>query len=465
MAISAGLEIGTRALSAHMRALDVVAHNVANANTEGYSRQEVKMSAGQPVLVPTNNKLKPLVAMGTGVKVDSVKRIRNEFLDEQVRDELSELGQWEAKKESYEIVEIAFGEPSEQSLGSVFDRFWNSIHSLAAPDPSDSGLRTQVVSEATLLSDSFNRIDNQLFELQKSLNQDIKLFVNEVNQLIDQISSINSAIVATEAVADANDLNDERTMLVTELNKLIKVNAVVNERGSMTVALGGSVLVSDKTSEHIDLKARTDGSGFYDVVLGESKMPAAIENGKLKGLLDSRDVIIKSYMDEIDTMAGALITSFNAIHQSGYDSYGTAGRDFFKGSDAGDIRVSDELIYDGGKFAASSSKTGLDGNGQNALDMARLRESKTVSNNSLSLEDFYQNVVSTLGIKTQESSNIVDTQSALVRHIKTKIESVSGVSLDEEMSEMLKIQHAYTAAAKYVQTINEILDVLMNLVR
>ncbi len=463
--ISNGLEIGRRALITNMQALDVIAHNVANANTEGYSRQTVSLSATAPTTIPTMNKYSPFASLGTGVKLNNINRIRDEFLDSQMRDESETLGQWDAKQSNYSIIGSALNEPSDQSISSLFDAFWNSWQALTAPDPSSSGVRNQVVSESTLLANTFNRTASQLKELQANDNEDIKNVVTQINDLTDQIAIINKQIVEMSALGSANDLKDQRTKLVTELSTLININYIEDEHGAATLSTAGGILVSGNTAEHIETTVNADNNGYYDVIWSNSKLSVNANNGRLFGLIDSRDTIVQGYIDQLDTTANTLINSVNLQHAKGYDLNGNSGQMFFTGSTASDIALSSEIQSNPSKIAASSSADNPEGNGENGLALARLRDLKLLANDSATIDDYYKGVVSALGIKTQEAGFAVNTQNTIIKQINTKTQSISGVSIDEEMTDMLKFQHSYQAAAKYVTVINQLLDTLMNLVK
>ena len=166
--MSGGIEIAKRSMQAQKYAMDVIGHNIANVNTEGYSRQRIELETSQPVMVPVNNKNKPMASMGTGVQMVAINRIRDNFLDTQKRDISKKYGQFSQERTNYGIIEGIFNEPSTSAISGNLNRFWNSWQSLASPDPTSPGARSNLLSEASVLADSLKQTHQQLIDLQKN---------------------------------------------------------------------------------------------------------------------------------------------------------------------------------------------------------------------------------------------------------------------------------------------------------
>ena len=462
--MSIGLEIAKRALATHKTVLDAIGHNVANVNTEGYSRQKVDLASTQPLEIPVINKNNPFVALGTGVKVSQIRRIRDEFLDTQKRDVSLDYGTWSQQAVSYDMIEGIFNEPSDTGIMANLDAFWNSWQSLAVPDPSDPGARSNLVSQADIMATSFQVTRDQLSDLQKNHNTDIKYTVDKINDYADQLGVLNGQIIVSEATSDANDLRDKRTQILSELSALVNVQYYEDSYGSSTVAVGGSFIVADQNVNHLSVKENSTNGGFYDVVWEESTKQATITGGELYGLIEARDSNVPKYIDYLDEIASELITNVNNQHKQGYASDGTTGSNFFTGSSATDISVTSDLVYDPSRIAASSRSDNIAGNGENAVAIAQIRNSLLMNSNTTSIDSYYQSVISQLGVDTAEAQTFLDTNDSLINQLNNQIQSVSGVSIDEEMSEMIKAEHAYSAAAKYIQVIKNTLDILMSIV-
>lgn len=462
--MSIGLEIAKRALSAHKTVLDVIGHNVANVNTEGYSRQKVDLASTQPLKIPVINKYKPFASLGTGVKVTQIRRVRDEFLDTRKRDVNLDYGTWSQQAVSYQMVEGIFNEPSDTGIIANLDRFWNSWQSLAVPDPSSPGARANLVSQSTILTTSFQVTRDQLTDLQKNHNQDVKYTVGKINDYADQLGVLNGQIVETESSSFANDLRDRRNQLLTELSEIVNVQYYEDSYGSSTVAIGGVFIVADRNVNYLAVEPNNRNAGFYDVVWEDSAKSVAITGGELYGLLEARDTNVPRFIDYLDDVASELISNVNAQHEKGYASDGSTGYSFFSGTSAKDIRVTEELRYDPSKVAASSRADNIAGNGENASAIARIRNALLMNSSTTSIDQFYQSVISQLGVDTAEANTFLDTNDSLIKQLNNQIQSISGVSIDEEMAELIKAEHAYSAAAKYMQVVKRTLDILMSIV-
>jgi len=459
-----GLEIAKRALSAHQTVLDVIGHNVANVNTEGYSRQKVDLASTDPVSIPVINKYKPFASLGTGVKVLQIQRIRDDFLDSQKRDVNLDYGTWSQQAISYEMVEGIFNEPSDSGIIANLNKFWNSWESLAVPDPSSSGARSNLASQATILANSFQVTRDQLTDLQKNHNADINSTVEKINAYADQLGILNGQIVEAESSGYANDLRDKRNVIVSELAQLVNVQYYEDSYGSSTVAIGGAFIVADRNVNHLATESNSKNSGFYDVIWKDSTKLVSITGGELYGLIEARDTNVPKFINYLDDVASQLITSVNDIHKQGYASDGSTGYNFFSGSSARDIHVTEEIKYDPSKISASSRADNIAGNGENASAIANVRNALLMDSNTTSMDQYYQNIISQLGVDTAEAGTFMETNDSLIRQLDNQIQSMSGVSIDEEMSEMIKAEHAYSAAAKYIQVVKNMLDVLMGIV-
>ena len=200
---------------------------------------------------------------------------------------------------------------------------------------------------------------------------------------------------------------------------------------------------------------------FNNVVWADSGKSVSITGGELFGLIQSRDVKVQSYIDGLDSLAKSLMSQVNAVHQAGFGLKGETGLNFFVGTNASDMTVNAELVYDPSKIAASGQNVNMSGNGDTAAAIANIRTKASLNSGSTSINDFYQNLISKMGTATSEAKTKVDMNTAMMTQVDTQIASVSGVSIDEEMSNMIKFEHAYGAAAKYIATVQRTLDDLM----
>lgn len=437
-----GLEMGRRALSAQQRALDVTGHNIANANTAGYTRQEAVLRATMPYTVPAFNCPVAAGQLGTGVEVGQIRRIQDSYINTQIRSENRAAGDWEARNNTLEKLEVIFNEPSEAGLKTVMDQFWEGLQFLSqkANDPS---VRDVVIERGIALAESFNHLDRMLTDLQSDLTQAIALEVQEIDNMSAQIADLNRQIVVLESAGnEANDLRDKRDLLIDELSRLVDVTVTEDPTGYVTVSVGGQDIVDNTTVTSLD--------------------QSWVNGGKLYGMLYSRDTIVPDYLNRLDQMADSFITEFNSIHSAGFGLDGSTGNDFFVGTTAGTIAVSAAIQNDSNLIAAAKAAADLPGDNTNALDLAGLKHHSFGAPINGTLDDYYGGIVAQLGIEAQSAQRMVDNRELLLAQLKIQKQSVSGVSLDEEMTNMIKFQHAYNAAARMTTTMDELLDVIIN---
>ncbi len=459
-----GIEIGRRALLAQQYTMDVVGQNIANINTAGYSRQVVNLETTEPTFVAVMNKNKPLASLGSGVKVAQIQRIRDSFLDSQDRSINMEYGRWNQESQNYSLVEGIFNEPSSTGTASQLDKFWNSWQSLASPDPSNAGVRTNVSSQASILAQGLRGTRKQLVDVQYNNNKDIEIKIAQINDIAKQIATLNGQVVSSAASGDANDLKDKRNKLVGDLSKLINVEYYEDSNSSATIAVGGVFLVSDNSTTNLVAQIDTTNKGYFSVKWENSGQQAYIVAGELHGLLQSRDSITTSFIDQLDSIASTLISSLNSQNRAGFTLNGDAGGDFFTGTSASDIDLSSEIKNNPAKIAASSTAINVSGNGENARAMGDIRNNLLFNTKTTSINEYYQNMISGLGTSASEVSTYLDTNDSLSKQIAKQIASTSGVSMDEEMTNMIKSQQAYNAAAKYIQTVTSCMDTLMKVI-
>lgn len=454
--VNIGLEIGRRALLSAQYALNTSGHNIANVSTPGFTRQQAMMVSTLPF---ESNKMQ----FGTGVKVDSVRRIRSYFLDEQFRQETQRMGRWQALSYSWDQVERIFMEPSDNGFGSILEDFWNSWQDLSI-SPDSMAARAAVKEQASLLINGFHQINNQLTDLQKSLDDDIQSSITYINEIADQLAALNQTIQTAELSGhQANDLRDRRDLLVDELSDYINVETVEQPNGNYTVFIGSMAFVDGVTVSKLELVVKNTGSTVvHDVQFADSPINPEIVNGKLAGYIETRDEIIPERLAEFDQLALSLVEKLNELHKEGYSINGDTNINFFDPdiTGAADIKLNDLILADEGYIAASLN--GEAGDNSNALRIASLRHDHVMANGTATINDFYNSLVGIIGIRTNEASNMAENQTALVFHIENSKQSIEGVSLDEEMVNLIKYEHAYEAAARVITAMDEALSTIIN---
>ena len=239
----AGLQLGLRALQAHQMGLSVTGHNIANANTEGYSRQRITLVPSNPYTAPSFNRPRTPGQMGTGVEVAEIKRVRDEFIEMQLRMESQTTGQWQVLMDGYEQIEMIFNEPSDTGISSSLTAFWKSWQQLSLT-PADLAARAVVRQTGALLADGISHTYTQLHRYREEIDGAIGVKVNRINYLAQQIADLNKQIVAVTVSGDhPNDLLDARDLLVKELAQITNIQAVTDEELQIHISVSGSSLV------------------------------------------------------------------------------------------------------------------------------------------------------------------------------------------------------------------------------
>lgn len=513
-----GLEMAKQTLFAQQSALYTTGHNIANANTEGYTRQRVNFGATRPFPVPAVNRLEIPGQQGTGVEVSSIQRIRDKFLDAQFRTENSRMNHWDTKSHSLSRMERLLNEPSDSGLAKTMDLLWESLHDLAV-HPDKPGARSVVAERAKSVTDTFNHLAKSLEDIQTDLRSEIDNGEDKINSLLRQINRINEQIKTIEPHGYlANDLYDDRDRLIDELSELINIEVEYHksEGGSLDIADGiVSIELVDQRGQSFDDPIMlleedvnyADNYTFIEIDPAEGTVESIIfhpdsdsdkieseayhlidqTQGSLISLISSYsysdgDDVVGDYpemIEQLDQLAFEFTKKFNEIHQEGYDLNRDSGRNFFEElteseGAAKNVTVLKDILDNPSLIAAGylendSEDDRYTGNGENALRLADMFDapipSEDDSNEGLdnrSPREYLQSMISTLGIHAQEANRMKDNTNILRSQVDEQRMSVSAVSLDEEMSNMIKIQHAYNAAARNMTAIDEMIDRIIN---
>ncbi|MDK2785011.1 MAG: flagellar hook-associated protein 1 [Bacillota bacterium] len=465
-----GIEIGRRALMAQQRALETTSHNVANANTKGYSRQEAVLATTSPFSYPGMG----AGQMGTGVAVQRLRRIRESFLDAQFRNETKALGRWEVRRDTLEKLEAILNEPGENGLSKIMDRFFAAWQELAK-NPEGEAARSVVRQEGIALAEAFNHLAAQLNDLSADLTTSVGVRVNEVNSLARQIRDLNAQIVKAESGnMAANDLRDRRDLLLDELAKVVPIQVEEDKYGAVTIVVRDHTLLSGQQVNELNFNPSTGAVTWAD---GAPYVTGSNLYGSLEGLLEARDGLLREYRSRLDELVQNIAEAVNRQHRAGAGLDGSTGLDFFSFDQqrpSVTIKVNDAILSDTKKIAAAAPAidpvTGNPvppppGDGSNALLIAQLKngwDSNGDGKIDVVFSDQYNSWVADLGVRGQEAARMVDNQELLTSQLDSRRQAVSGVSLDEELTNMVRFQQAYNAAARLITAVDEMLDALIN---
>jgi flagellar hook-associated protein 1 len=467
--ISGILSVARSALLAHQAAMEVTGHNIANAETPGYTRQSLLIGQGDPRRMPYGN-------FGTGVRVNTVGRAREALLDQDVRNQLAPSAQARTRRDTLQRIERVFGEPSPSGLAAGMDAFWNAWSDLAA-QPNNQGARTVVRQRAEALVERFHTYSRELQSVETNIRAQARGVLADVNRLTDEIARVNGQVISAESGGhSANDLRDERDRLLDQLGALVPVTVIDRTDGSTQVMLGGRPLVDGTSATTLELTVTLP----LEVRIAGEPSALRTKGGELGALVELVNEDLVNVRTALDDMARALVTDVNAVHRTGWSSTaGGAGNwdplagptgsgvNFFSEDPAsmraGGLRLSDEVRDDVGAIAVGAT---LNATGDNtiALAMAGLRES-TPSALGGSLSGAFQSLIADLAGATRAAVDASEVRTTLTQQAEARRQSTSGVSTDEELMRLMRHQQAYAAAAKVVQTVDEMMDALIGLKR
>lgn len=502
-----GLEMAKQALFAQQSALYTTGHNISNINTKGYSRQRVNFETSSPYPAPSRNRPEIPGQMGTGVQVGTVERIRNQFLDQQFRAENSKAGYYGEKTNALSRMEGILNEPSDSGLSHTMNQFWKSLQDLGT-NPKNSGARAVVAERGLALSETFNHLSESLNSIRTDLKSQIDVTVQDANSLVRQINEINEQVQKVEPHGMLpNDLYDERDRLIDELSQIVNIKVsydnsstssskiaqgivkieLVGEKGNSLE--GGPVyllegkLAQDGASGINELSITESSDGITGIKVGNQTLDSLATVGSLKGLIESYgyvdeagDVkgIYPTMIADLDQLAYEFATEFNRVHSEGRfidgDGNEIFGGDFFiidaEAGAAGTMTVVKDILDDPNLIAASSD--GSAGNSDNALSLGEVLKKPFKNSDGedvlggQSVTGFYQSLIGKLGVDGEEAKRMAGNTAILSAQVERERMSISAVSLDEEMTNMIQFQHAYNAAARSMTSIDEMLDRIIN---
>lgn len=484
------LNIGRTGLAASKKALETTGHNIANANTDGYSRQKVQQTTNVPIT-------KSGLIHGTGVRVTGVNRVHDQFVEKRLRDSTSENEYFQSRADNLRQVEEIFNEIDNGGLNQVLNRFFNSFRDLAN-QPENETIRSVVRDNAKLVIKDFNRIRTTLDQLSRNIDNSMERTVGDINQKIKEIATLNRKIAELEAMhGETGDLRDQRDLAIKALSKIVKIHTYEDEKGNFNVAAKGvGTLVTAANvvplrfgTQGIDQSSNgMDGSGeiFYE---GRPSTPitSSFMKGSLSATTEVRNKDIKNLRENIDQIAYDFINSVNAIHKRGYvnreiqtdesgnpvssfDAQGpVTGINFFKiptsiKDAALNIDMSDDVKSDLSNIATALSPNSS-GDNRVALAISKIQHERFMEGGQSTIEENFLKTVGKVGLESGKAQLDAEQSEGILAQVTNVKERISGVSIDEEAANMVKFQHVYEAAAKVMQTADEMFKTVINIKR
>lgn len=541
--INSVFDIAKSALIASQKAITVTSHNIANANTEGYTRQRAVHETKNPVDFGG-------LFFGTGVDVASVERVYDSYQTMQIRDASSGLSRFETRGNHMAALEAILNDFDGSGLSARLDAFFNSMNDVAA-DPSSYGQRSELLSNARVLTDTFNTASDSFSRDLSSINTGIEQKVDSINSLAARIADFNGQISTIEISGmSANDIRDKRDLLLEELSGIVDINVNENGTGQVDVYIGGSFIVAANKTAELTAAPDPRDPEVLSLMLNGGRLNDRISGGSLKGDFEG----IAGYRDardRVNLLSASIVKEVNQIHSSGYGLDGSTGVDFFSplsvhtnassansggasitGGEVTDlgaltlddyeirfsgpgayniVNLSTDAVVSSGayasgsaiafeglsvvissgsrppqagdrftvsptrnaargmsveisdpkKIAASATLAGLPGDNANALAMAGLREGSSIK--GATFAQFYNAIVTDIGTSANDARINYDAQISFTQELRAAREASSGVSIEEEAINLVKLQRAYEAAAKVMSTVDQMMETILRL--
>jgi flagellar hook-associated protein 1 FlgK len=451
------MDIAQQALMANQEALNVTGNNVANQNTAGYTRQVVSFQTVDAVTLSGS-------AYGSGVTASATSQ-RDRVLEQQVQQQTQTQAQSGALESALQQIQNIFGLSSTTSsasstvLGTAVDSFFSSLSTLAS-NPSDTATRQNVLTAANTLAAAFNSASNQLTQVSTGLNQQVVGDVSQVNSLTKTIASLNTQITALSPNADAGTLEDQRQQAIAQLSQLVGLDQISTDNNGITLTTsGGAVLVSGNQSFAL---STTQVGGKSHILAGGQDVTSNLTGGDLGGVLQARDQQLPSYQSALDSLAFAVGTQVNQQNALGVDGNGNPGAALFSlpAVSSGAAALIQVATADPNAVAAAATGQGSAGN-TNASALANLARANIVSGQTAS--GFLASFLGQIGSDTAAAMTNNSAQQATLAQLTTQRDSLSGVSLDQEASNLTQYQRAYQAASQVFNIANSIMASAINL--
>jgi flagellar hook-associated protein 1 FlgK len=445
-----GISITSSALRAFEAALNITGHNLANVNTEGYSRQIVEFAPYPPLIAYG---FRPFT-VGSGTAIQHVQRVRDQFIEGRFLQTNFEGARLQQMLSTLQHVQTIAAEPGVPGISDALTSFLDAWHQLSAQPDSDSArlhLRLQAENLVARVRDTHARF----LQLDAQLNQETTAVINQINDLARRIYDLNDQIRRQTATgATPNNLLDQRDRLVQELSSLVDISYTRHQDGTLSLYIHQHTLID--THHYSPVPTNYDPATS---TLTDGTKSILIRGGKLAGLLNGINALT-TYRSTLNTFVNELRTQVNTLHQTGINLNGTTLIDFFAGTNgAGDFDLTQEIRSDIRNIAAGTS--GAPGDGGLALAIAGLRDLPLAALGNQSLVTYYNNLVGQIGQDVSFYQDGWDTQKAVLLQLDNQRKSISSVNLDEELATMIRFQRSFQAAARALTIIDQTTEELI----
>lgn len=469
------LSLATRSLSTQRQGTEIAGHNLANVNNPAYARQRLTIQTAATIPDAVG-------PQGTGSDATDIRGLRDLLLDRQITSETSVKGSLTAQQKALEYAQADLGQSidrqtsgaegaaasggvgGQHGLAEEMSSLFNSFQSLST-NPTSTAERQVLLLKAQSVATQFNEVSSRLDSAHQLLDDTVRTDVDQANQYLDEIARLNNQIVSVE-IGDgdkANDLRDTRQQRIEQLAALVDIQTQEQSTGGVDITIGGVSIISG--SNMVDrLEAFDNPAGDTLVRAATAGTTLTLTGGSIQGTIEARDGALSTLQGDIDTLASQLISEVNAVHTGGYGLQGTTGASFFTGTNAATIQVNSALTADPSKIQASAV-AGASGDNQIMVQLAQLAQKKVPALGNETFSQSYGRTVANLGQSLSSINGQIDNQTTVQEMLTRQRDSVSGVSLDEEMTDLIRYQKAFEASARLVSMVDEMLDTVLNMKR
>lgn len=473
MALPNVMNTGRSGMMASKAGIATTGHNIANSTTEGYSRQRVQQTTDVPRHGVGSKGL-----VGQGTLVDRVERVNDRYLEKHLRNAGREVAYGEEKDTMLRQVESIFNEMGGDGLNRVMTKFFNEFRKLSN-DPDNEAVRQSVREGAQAMVNDFKRLRSAVDEVRRHIDSRIENGVKEVNAMADEIRSLNTQIKEYEiGGASPNDLLDKRDLILKKLGSYMSVNMHTDSEGAYSVEIPnvGPLVVGGRSETFSVERSPADGRGkpeaAFDIKSSSSAnnvITHSLKGGKLGALLDVRDRSIGTILDRLDDLAYNVATAVNQVHRQGYTRNNMTGVDFFaqpmQRERAAEYLSLSNAVQSNVDFIAAAAMPDSPADNRIAGALAALQGERLMGDGTSTVDDFYNSIVADVGVATNRNTTDLNQKRDQLSQLNKFREQISGVSIDEETTNLLQYQHTFDASAKVIQVADEMLKTVLDLRR
>ena len=453
-------------------AISTAGHNVSNTNTEGFSRQRVHTEA-----IAGRESTGARGMIGRGTNIGSVDRLNDLYLEKQIRNAKRDVSNSEEKEMALRQLEDTFNESNGEGLNSLLSRFFNEFRKLG--NQADSEAVRQSVREATsAVVNDFRRIRKEVSNIRDHIDARIEGHVQELNGLANELKDLNTRVrTITLSGGQPNDLLDNRDLVLKKMGTYAELNMYQDSDGNYVVdVVGMGPLVAGSRGEvrnpSIQGQREWKTRGIADIKSSASAnayVTHLIKGGRLGALVNARDETLSMIVKRVDEMAYAISKSVNDVHRVGVTRDGFTGINFFRDLDGPDraaefIDLSDDVKKDANKIAAGLEADAPADN-RVAVTIAGLQGQRILDQGRVTADDWFNGMVSQVGVSSARAKSELEQRKDIMTNIDKMRDQLSGVSVDEEMANILQFHQLYGASAKVIQTADEMLKTVLDLKR